>query len=234
MTTDTTKQHNVLMDVSFYRKRISQIQEHLVAHHLDGLLLLNPNNIMWATGFFHIPSERPIGCYFLIDGDPVFFVPFLEKEHAEGNELGVVRHYWEYPGEIPAEVWMVQEISAARLAVDTASHRTFLRMQEIAPALRLDSGVTMMRYLKSEEELALIEKAAGYADFALSVARRAVTERLHEGISEIDVVQVVKDGPDKDDNEYKTKGQQSLDPEEGLQKMAASIGREHAYYRPGK
>ena len=50
-----------------------------------------------------------------------------------------------------------------------------------------------MRYLKSDEELALIEKAAGYADFALSVARRAVTERLHRGISEIDVVQIVKD-----------------------------------------
>ena len=81
-------QQNVLMDASFYRKRISRIQEHLETQHLDGLLLLNSNNIMWATGFFHIPSERPIGCYFPVDSDPVFFVPFLEKEHAEGNELG--------------------------------------------------------------------------------------------------------------------------------------------------
>jgi Xaa-Pro dipeptidase len=151
MATKPPSQHNVLMDVSFYRKRISRIQEHLATQGLDGLLLLNSNNIMWATGFFHIPSERPIGCYFPVDGDPVFFVPFLEKEHAEGNALGDVRCYWEYPGEIPAEVWMLQKIGGEQVAVDTAGHRIFLMMQEVTPALHLDDGVAKMRYLKSDE-----------------------------------------------------------------------------------
>jgi len=183
----------VQLDAAHYRSRIGQIQAYLDTQHLDGLLLLSPYNVMWASGFFHIPSERPLGFYIPTKGQPTFFVPFLEKEHAESNGLGEVRWYFEYPGEIPAEVWMLKEISKERVAIDGASQRLFGRMQAVKPGLRLDSGVARMRYLKTEAEIALTELAAGYADYGLGVARRTMTEGIYRGITEVEVVRAVQE-----------------------------------------
>ncbi len=117
------------------------MQAAIGAAGLDGLLLLSPANIMWATGFFHIPNERPIGLYLPADGAPVLFVPFLEKENAEESWIEDVRWYLEYPGETPAEVWMTDQVRGTRIGVDTASARTYAAMNAIKPGLTLDDTV---------------------------------------------------------------------------------------------
>ncbi|NLE77453.1 MAG: aminopeptidase P family protein [Chloroflexi bacterium] len=177
---------------AFYAERIAQIQRYLASQDLEGLLLLSAPNINWATGFFHSPSERALSFYIPAQGDCTFYVPFLEAEHVAGNGMGEVRWYWEYPGEVPAEIWMMQQIPAQRLAIDGTSAAMFPRLQAVKPLLRLDSQVNIMRHIKSEPELQVTEWAAGYADFAVSVARRAVAEQHRSGITEIEVVQIVK------------------------------------------
>jgi len=183
---------SVYLDQSHYQARIAQIQQRLDAQELDGLLLLNASNIMWACGFFHIPNERPLGLYIPTVGDPLFLVPFLEKENVGSNWIEDVRCYWEFPGKVPPEVWMLQQIDPERIAIDGVGHGLFLAMQAVKPALQLDSTVSQMRYIKDEAELALIEQAAGYADYGLEVARSAVADGLKKGITELDVVQIVQ------------------------------------------
>jgi len=70
--------------------------------------------------------------------------------------------------------------------------------------MRIDDGVTRLRYLKSPPEIALTELAASYADFGLEVARSAVYGRVAEGITELDVVQAVQ-------SETTTRMRQELD-----------------------
>lgn len=182
----------VYLSADFYRVRVAQLQEAAGAAGLDGLLILNPANLMWATGFFHIPNERPIGVYLPAHGAPVLFVPFLEKENAEESWIRDIRWYLEYPGETPAEVWMVAQLPGVRIGVDAASYRSFAAMAIAKAGLTLDDTVSHLQYLKTAAEIELMRVAAAYADFGLRVARRAVTDGLRSGVTELDVVQIVQ------------------------------------------
>ena len=192
MTHAPSRLRNVQLDPALYRARIEQVQADLDLRNLDGLLLLNAANIMWATGFFHIPNERPLGLHIPCGGAPEFLVPFLEKENVEENWVPRLRWYLEYPGDVPAEVWMLQQISGARIAVDGAGHTIFEAMRHVKPELVVDGSVGELRYLKSDAELALVEAAAHYADFGLEVAREVVAAGLNGGITELEVVRAVQ------------------------------------------
>lgn len=182
----------VYLGVEFYGERVAQLQAAAGAAGLDGLLILNAANLMWATGFFHIPNERPLGLYLPAHGAPILFVPFLEKENAEESWIADIRWYLEYPGEMPAEVWMVAQAPGARIGVDAASQRTFTAMAAVKPHLTLDDTVGRLRYIKSAAEIELTRIAAGYADFGLEVAHQAVAAGWRRGITELDVVQIVQ------------------------------------------
>jgi Xaa-Pro aminopeptidase len=149
---------------------------------------------MWATGFFHIPNERPLGLYLPAVGKPIFLAPLLEKENIEDTWLSDVRCYLEYPGDVPAEVWMMEQITGDRVVVDSASHAAFEHMRSHKPRLALDDTIQRLRYLKTPEEIELTRQAALYADYGLAVARAAVAEGLRSpsGISELDVVKIVQ------------------------------------------
>jgi Xaa-Pro aminopeptidase len=184
--------HSIALGRDHYLGRVEAIRAYLDSQRLDGFLLLDAANVMWASGFFHIPNERPLALYVPLRGAPTFFVPLLEKEQAEAVGLAEVRHYWEYPGEVPPELWMLDQIGPGRVGVDAAGYELFTQMLALNPDVRVDHGVAQMRYLKSEAELALTELAAGYADYGLEVARRAVAAGLRDGITEIDVVRAVQ------------------------------------------
>lgn len=182
----------VHLGAEHYRQRIAQIQAYIDARGLEGILLLDPNNVIWAGGFFHIPNERALGLYLPASGSPALLVPFLEKEQAEASWIGDVRWYWEYPGAEPAELWMLREIGAQRVALDGGSYLLVQQLQASYPQLSVDTGIRQMRYLKTDAEIALIETAAHYADYALEVARASMADQLRAGISEIEVVRAVQ------------------------------------------
>jgi Xaa-Pro aminopeptidase len=175
-----------------YRRRVAAIQDSIGAAGYDGLLVLNAANLMWATGFFHIPNERPLGLYLPAQGKSLFLAPLLEKENAEATWVGDVRCYTEFPGVTPAEAWMMEQIGAERVAVDSASHGAFEHMRSRKPLLVLDETIQHMRYLKTEAEIELTRQAAAYADYGLSIAREVVAQGLRSGISELDVVKIVQ------------------------------------------
>ena len=192
MTTDNSSRHAVYLGTDFYQARVRQIQSAVGAAGLDGLLILDPANLMWATGFFHIPNERPIGLFLPAVGMPTLFVPFLEKENAEAGWIEDIRWYLEYPGDTPAPVWMLEQTPGAWIGVDSAGHRLFEAMRAAQPGLRIDDTVARLRTIKAAAEIELTRIAAAYADFGLTVTRQAVTDGVHAGITELDVVQVVQ------------------------------------------
>lgn len=72
----------------------------LVERALSGAVLFDPQYVHYYTGFFFIPTERPIAFAMSSDGRGGMLVPRLELEHARANTaVSEVAHYDEYPGE---------------------------------------------------------------------------------------------------------------------------------------
>jgi Xaa-Pro aminopeptidase len=67
---------------------------------LAGVVLFEPQYVHYYSGFFFIPTERPIAFALSTDGRGGMLVPRLELEHAQANTaVQEVAHYAEYPGE---------------------------------------------------------------------------------------------------------------------------------------
>jgi len=174
---------------AFYRRKIGQAQRHLSEEtQLDGLLLLDPYNVIYACGFFHIPSERPLGLYIPTIGDPVLFVPLLEQENAGNTWIGDIRAYFEYPGEEHPVLWMARESGARRLGVDSISYKLFAWVEGLGTAITISPMIEQMRWVKEPEEIALIERAARYADFCLSHVYDHAADIMRGGGTELDIL----------------------------------------------
>jgi Xaa-Pro aminopeptidase len=67
---------------------------------LGGVVLFEPQYVHYYSGFFFVPTERPIAFVLSTDGRGGMLVPRLELEHAQANTaVQEVSHYAEYPGE---------------------------------------------------------------------------------------------------------------------------------------
>ena len=176
------------LEEAFYRRKVQQVQESLAATELDGLLLLDMYNVVYASGFFHSPSERPIGFYIPAGGEPTLFVPLLEQENAADTWVGDIRTYFEYPGEEHPVVWMARECGAKRLGIDILSHELFEKVSQTNAVPVMTPVVKQMRYLKEPEELALIRQAARYADFCLEVVLEQTADIVRDGGTELDIL----------------------------------------------
>jgi len=72
----------------------------LAERGLAGAVLFEPQYVHYYSGFFFIPTERPIAFALAADGRGGMLVPRLEVEHAQANTaVQEVAHYDEYPGE---------------------------------------------------------------------------------------------------------------------------------------
>lgn len=171
----------------FYRRKLGQIQAELVEAELEGLLLLNQHNVLYASGFFHTPSERPIGLYIPVGGDPTLYVPLLEQENAADGWIEDIRSYFEFPGDTHPVLWMVQDCGAQRLGFDSLEHTLVKAIEEHFELVASDI-VTTLRYVKEPEELVLIRKAASYADYYLQYLYDHAADFVRSGMSEVDIL----------------------------------------------
>lgn len=155
---------------------------------LDGLLLLSPGNVSYATGWFFSANERPVGLWLPVDGDPELLVPLLELENAEGVSGVRVHTYDEFPGRQPPTLWMIAQTGARRIAIDTLDARFLQDAEARLDLLSLTDHVRPERAVKHPVELALIREAARFADMVLDRLLDAGGEIIREGGTEADLL----------------------------------------------
>lgn len=190
---------------SFYRRKLSQIQEELGRRNLDGLFIHQHLNIFYTIGFFHTPTERPICLFIPVAGEPVVFVPKLEEDYVrEAGLVPEVEVYFEYPGVVHPIDFMMQRLAArgygrGRIGFEGAmSVTTRERVGRALPgATWVEAGdiIASLRLVKDPEEIALHRKAAEYADRMVEAGVAFVRERGRAGRfpSENEIAQYVTD-----------------------------------------
>ena len=167
----------------FFLKKQSQTQKFLQEEELDALLLFDPPNIAYCTGFFHLQTERPLGAVIRQEGIPLLLIPLLEIDHVPDNVE--VESYFDYPGKINRIEWIKSHLKNRSLTRIGVENSISLSSYEILSDLRVSRTdiVSTMRQIKGPEEINLISKAAEYADYAVE---RAI-HHTSEGVTEFEI-----------------------------------------------
>lgn len=172
-----------------FRQRVRErLRTRAAAAGLDGLLILAPGNLTYATGWHFSVNERPMGLWLPVEGEPRLFVPHLELENALGVPGVVVTTYEEFPGEVPPVLWMLGQIGARRAAIDALDARLLDDARRLLTQLDLVDHVRPERAVKHAGELALVREAARFADLVLERLLACGGDIIRQGGTELDLM----------------------------------------------
>ncbi|MBE2271634.1 MAG: aminopeptidase P family protein [Anaerolinea sp.] len=175
-----------------HRQRCEKLLMHLHVQGLNGVVLSDPQYILYYTGFAFIPTERPILFVMNKRGDRALFVPRLEKEHAESNALiDRVDFYIEYPytpHPMAAFQTMLDELDVkAPVGTDEDGYPWIFgyrgpRLSEMlgAPYTNIRAFIEDALMIKSAAEIRLLREACVWANLAHTLLQRCTKVGLTE------------------------------------------------------
>jgi Xaa-Pro dipeptidase len=175
-----------------YVARSKRAREDIASRGLKALIISDPINVTYATGFLHSPSDRPLYAVLSADREPTLLLPDLEFDHAKDRVQWMkdIRLLYEgFPPKIPpldslAKILSEEGLVHGKIGVESPIVITELKKRlpnvEFVNASDL---LQRMRWVKSEEELELIRAACNYTDYAM----RILIKHAEEGVSELEL-----------------------------------------------
>lgn len=176
------------LSAAFHAEMRDKLRQTASDNGLDGHLILRPSNVAYASGFFYSANERPLGLWLPVEGEPILFIPELERENAEGATALAVRFYTEFPGEVPPLLWMLDEIGLRSLSLDQLDALMLPAVRDRVRRLDLRDFAMEQRYIKTPGEIALTRAAAGFADLFLKRLSAAAGDIIDQGGTETDLL----------------------------------------------
>src|SRR5579875_2252264 len=177
------RESSMALGKSFHQKVGQRIGERLSELEKHALLVFDPANIRYLTGLAFTPTDHPLAACVWADGRAALFVPHQEAEHLTGSWIDDIRWYNDYPaGEAPVR-WMAREAGGPWL-VDRVDGQSWLDLAAEVETVEFNDVAARLRQIKSADEIALIERAAEFADLALE----RTFARLTTGTAEIEVL----------------------------------------------
>lgn len=177
----------------WYRRKIAQVQQEMARRKLDAMVLLNAHNVVYTTGYFHLPTERPLAALIPKSGDPTLFVPGLETDQVQLWWVKDYEAYFDFPGPVNRVRWIFERVAhrglgSGRIGVEEPSPS---RMREIklgAPQAEIvDAGdvIEHLRWVKDEDEVNIMRRGMYFADFYVQAGREFVQKNGNVSENEI-------------------------------------------------
>jgi Xaa-Pro dipeptidase len=178
----------------WYRRKIGQVQAEMAKRKLDALVLLRAVNVIYTTGYYHLPTERPLAALIPKSGDPALFIPGLESDQVKLWWVKDYEAYFDYPGPVNRVRWILERVARrgfgkGRIGVEEA---TPSRMREIklgAPDAEIvEAGdlVEDMRQVKDDDELSVMRRSMEYTEYSVQVGRDFV--HAHGAVTENEIL----------------------------------------------
>ena len=157
-------------------RRKGNLKEEMEGRNIDLTCFFQPSQIIYLTGIYLIPTERPIALLFDKE-EYSLFLPLLEGEHAEkrGNVRNVIT-YDEYPGKKHPMRILGEEIekyNAGKLGADSDGYGSSYGYRGPSLSDVVEADVTLipevveeLKEIKSQEEIDLLKKSAEWANYA--------------------------------------------------------------------
>jgi Xaa-Pro dipeptidase len=172
------------LPVEWYRKKIAQVQAELEKRKLDALLLLNATNIIYTTGYFHLTTERPLAALIPKSGEPALFIPELEVDQVKLWWVKDYESYFDFPGPVNRIRWILERVvrrglARGRIGIEEPTAGRLKQMKLGAPRARLvvaDDLIEHLRWIKDEDEIAVMRRGMYFAEFGVQAGRDFVAQ----------------------------------------------------------
>jgi len=172
------------LPVEWYKKKIAQVQAELEKRKLDALLLLNATNIIYTTGYFHLTTERPLAALIPKSGEPALFIPELEVDQVKLWWVKDYESYFDYPGPVNRIRWILERVARrglarGRIGIEEPTAGKLKQMKLGAPRARLvaaDDLIEHLRWIKDEDEIAVMRRGMYFAEFGVQAGRDFVAQ----------------------------------------------------------
>jgi Xaa-Pro dipeptidase len=187
------------LQTEWYKKKIAQVQAELERRKLDALVLLDSHHVIYTTGYFHISTERPLAALIPKRGDPVLFIPELEVDQVKLWWVKDFESYFDYPGPENRIQWIFERVTRrglkrARIGIEEGTAGRLKHMKAGAPHAKLiEAGdiIEHLRWVKDEDELAIMRRAMYFADFTVQAGREFVAQKGR--VSEDEILKATAD-----------------------------------------
>jgi len=184
------------LSVSVFESRLRAIRQYLARTGSKALVVGNPDNFFYVSGFFLdvSPWERPVAAVIPLDSDPALLLCELSQNHVKmaknrGN-LWVkdTRFYVEHPRisnrtytvlQFPrmlSDLLQEKAVETGRVLCDTMAGE-FLAAKQYLPEIEFGDGQKLLknlRMVKCSEEIELMRQAASLSDWGQSKFRELV------------------------------------------------------------
>jgi Xaa-Pro dipeptidase len=162
----------------WYQRKIKQVQAKMAERKLDALVLLNAHNVVYTTGYFHLPTERPLAALIPASGDPVLYIPDLESDQVKLWWVKDYEAYFDYPGPVNRVRWIFERISVrgvgGTIGIEECTPSRHEQMQLGAPKAKLVNAgdiLEQMRWVKDPDEIAVMRRSIYFADYTVQAGR---------------------------------------------------------------
>jgi Xaa-Pro dipeptidase len=171
---------------AFYADLHAALRADLDAAGLDALVLDDPLDVAYLTGFAHFPNERPVVAYLPREGDVLLLVPDLEREYAADQKASAtLMVYPEFPGERSPFAVLRDAVGGKPRRAAHAPSTSYSRVRTLAATFdgtewTVSELVAARRMRKTPEEIGLHVEAARIADAMVAEGVRLVASATGE------------------------------------------------------
>src|SRR5213594_4776579 len=181
-----------------HKSRIEKIRDQLKKSRCAALYLTNPTRILYATGFSHISTERPLALVIPQEGLIFMMGPRLEEDHAKQNSAVIEEFisYPDYPGRTHpirhfVNVLTRKGFAGSKIATDSVdgsaggwgyrgpSLRDLLHQAKMVDGKEL---VDTLRWVKSRQEIHLLRESARWAERAHDILMENIAPGKHDAL----------------------------------------------------
>ena len=174
-------QHDRLQP-DWYRRKVAQVQAEMAKRKLDALVLTQASNVIYTTGYFHRSTERPLAALIPKSGEPALFIPGLETDQVKEWWIKDFESYFDFPGPENRVRWIFERVAKrgfdkGRIGIEDPTSGKRKHIQEGVPHAELvisDDLIEHMRWVKDDDEIRLMQRAAYFADYACQASREFI------------------------------------------------------------
>jgi len=167
------------LEPPWYRKKVAQVQAEMEKRKLDAFVLLDATNVIYTTGYFHVSTERPLAALIPKSGDPALFIPGLETDQVKLWWVKDFEAYFDYPGAENRVQWIFERVARrlprrARIGVEEPKPSRLKHMKAGAPHAKIvvaEDLIEHLRWVKDDQEIAMMRRAMEFADFVVQAGR---------------------------------------------------------------